>query len=1773
MDILDDESKMKVWDILETYAPVKTLCRCNPMFTVAIHLTGDVTMTNGYVIANANIFDAELIPSSFCGHPIHASKCDCEPLQSFPVKFPMWQWELIQSEYQSLILVGATWKDGVVDMSMYFSAVLPAPWRDAFQSTMDRSVTCFEMFAGGFGGWSHAIRALADQNIPIFTSCALDRDDLCCRAFVKSHAFDFAATNGTDCRSKMQDCEFRGINPKIFFHSSMENIWWMTFLKHERIDMWCMSPPCPPWSCVDLSAGLRRADGRNLILSLMLVALARPKVLALENVSSLISHKHWTIVKEVFCLIGYHIRWSKTLDLSDIIPQRRERLILIATDLRRTDAMPFVCQMWPTSLKHSFRSYGALMDIKLHERWMSNATLTPEELQLFLDPVNLPKDAKTSGHVKRSSRDVARYRIRTADDTAACILTSYGFPTLLHLPLIQRGGVYGSLVLEGGSLRKMVVPELLILMGLINETWMPCDLVQATQLIGNAISVPHALIGVLNGMMFMEVTHLDIPIQEVFASITGQAIRANIIHYRFDNDGVWIGRGDKDDDDILSTQPMLRLSHLIVQAPTESFTLLCQEGIQVKQILKALTGPSMPLQVDLELSQNPKIKMPVPEQLKMDGMDLTIIINVPCRFMMDEINFSVCQQSFVVILTDKLPIVVSRTSRFMIQDVWVSLIAAGHDTSQNLNFVGVAQRPFSLTDICPDAIFVVRPTAEVIESQLQSLKEHVLVSDRCIVWKGNVSVIREVHETLRKLGIVDVLSCLGWHFTMTIPKVEIDDEVVMFLTAKPGHLPATFQTAQSMCIVMTFLMLLPESKPFDHDFIFVRVKIWNSIVWKGFVQKSDTGNLFLQAWIQATEIFQTSMEMRLITQGRQMNPDWEIRHYTQVEQTITIHLVQGLSGGGPKRCEIDNPIIVDESTDESEPDPLQIENNSFDEAVTVLVNQMTQRFPNQIIHDLSQFDNMHFVVEACQMYASGTAAQVIRIMSTFHHTGIEAMLQEIGWSMVLEMKHYGQPSRANLLLFPTPGIRSGTVTLVQAFLVSALTILTFPDPCSDITHAIRVQIKMWGSWIFDRFVNGTLACRSFLDGWSRISAFMGKPSEMRLISRGRRVNPDQSIRHYRHRSRTGDFEVRMHLILELRGGGGTTPTNDQLTRTKNGVATLLLEQGCDLQETSQFVDRILSSAGFSAIDQILKQKGQTTQFAAMTALSKALNLVMPNGLKQAVARNNQVQKMLQKKAFQEVTLNPNDYQVKPGFLCNQDGTQCVQRECFRGSSTGFSLMDAESAQPWIQQQQCVSQDELGILVIGKCPAEGSAKCHRVAAPAFDKSEQPVILDCCLHQMGHKKLVVKPLKTTDVTVSSTSVMAFTVFKDEVDDRTWEQFISAPVRTMFELLAVTDVKINLPCPPWGRSWRDMKGKSSPTNALSFQCHVRVEDSNKKDLLKISGQAGLYVTPKSDNHEIDTNYGIIWLDQSLEQMRVLTSSFPQGLGLVKVVKGKSTKISRGIRVAKDDYSMAFKHFKPHVDIPDMVKVDYLAKLCPTPLGASMDDVKKWIKGMGWQARPIKPLGSETWLLGLTEKIDDQFVQWGDNMMLLSWLPNKRHEKSQAILAGPKPKSDIVENREQTPGMQPDPWASYLMNRKPIVESGASSKSQQSHASVIRAPEGPIEDRFKKQDAQIETLKSSVQMMSQQLDKRAKEYQEFQKQVATDFVDIKTDLTKQLAKSTDTFERTLHQSLRRQDEQLKSAIGDLKAFIQQTPIPQKKAKVAKPPGEHEEPDEGHDL
>ena len=58
--------------------------------------------------------------------------------------------------------------------------------------------------------------------------------------------------------------------------------------------------------------------------------LFQPQVVNMEMVSKITQHPHWKFVKQIIDWCGYVIHWIETLQLGEVIPQSRRRVLLIA---------------------------------------------------------------------------------------------------------------------------------------------------------------------------------------------------------------------------------------------------------------------------------------------------------------------------------------------------------------------------------------------------------------------------------------------------------------------------------------------------------------------------------------------------------------------------------------------------------------------------------------------------------------------------------------------------------------------------------------------------------------------------------------------------------------------------------------------------------------------------------------------------------------------------------------------------------------------------------------------------------------------------------------------------------------------------------------------------------------------------------------------------------------------------------------------------------------------------------------------------------------------------------------------------------------------------------------------------------------------------------------------------------------------------------------------------------------------------------------------------
>ncbi len=114
-------------------------------------------------------------------------------------------------------------------------------------------------------------------------------------------------------------------------------------LKPGDLDLLAACPPCQGFSTMRTKNGTRRnRDSRNDLIYdvLRLIRTTQPKSVMLENVPGLAANRRFAVFTERLEALGYHIRWDVLNTVDYGVPQRRRRLVLLASKLREPKFAP-----------------------------------------------------------------------------------------------------------------------------------------------------------------------------------------------------------------------------------------------------------------------------------------------------------------------------------------------------------------------------------------------------------------------------------------------------------------------------------------------------------------------------------------------------------------------------------------------------------------------------------------------------------------------------------------------------------------------------------------------------------------------------------------------------------------------------------------------------------------------------------------------------------------------------------------------------------------------------------------------------------------------------------------------------------------------------------------------------------------------------------------------------------------------------------------------------------------------------------------------------------------------------------------------------------------------------------------------------------------------------------------------------------------------------------------------------------------------------------------
>ena len=650
-------------DVTKKYACSDHICPCVDLHTCHVERYGQVVMSNAYVLVNVKVLrEGTAHQSGFGNMTFGVRRCAHDIDLSFQVRMSMNQWDHVCSKNMDFIVYQGVLKGFELDVRSKPSGVLTTPGNRIQEGVNGEFTTC-EWYAGGFSGWSHALRRLCQLGYNFTHKIALDIDPVAAQTYMNTHLFQ------NMCGPDVFRWDEEELPNHLFIQGDARVGSWHHLLGTTAFDIMLLSPPCPAFSMASSWQGLMKEDGRLTLEVWGMANLLKPKIMAMEMVAGMRNHEHWRLIRDVIEWSGYSIRSSSVVNLLEQAPQNRERLLLIAT-LDGVEFFPHRIVPWPAVVRPTLETFDCIL--KLDEPWLSQVKLDAFTLGVYMDPAMLPKSVnQRNQRGKKTKLDVEQYRIKFIQGTFGCVMSNYGFGHRLPQISLNTFGLYGTLFASAEALRFLAVPELAMLMAPLMPVWMPEDHRSAVKMIGNGISCPHALVVLVNCLGLL--TDLSgVEAQELFCEAMKSRLVASSIKIERKLNGFLFSR---DEETCRPTMMMHATCLVTVRSPTDAFQFHAEAGVCLVDALKTLTGDSMPNHVFLMPGGMLDSRVTLPTCFQADDSDVFLYAEVPSALRVHPSAFQLSENmgSCIAVLTGKGNVVLKRDHGMTVADVLMTL--------------------------------------------------------------------------------------------------------------------------------------------------------------------------------------------------------------------------------------------------------------------------------------------------------------------------------------------------------------------------------------------------------------------------------------------------------------------------------------------------------------------------------------------------------------------------------------------------------------------------------------------------------------------------------------------------------------------------------------------------------------------------------------------------------------------------------------------------------------------------------------------------------------------------------------------------------------------------------------------------------------------------------------------------------------------------------------------------------------------------------------------
>ena len=396
-----------------------------------------------------------------------------------------------------------------------------------------------ELYAGGIGGWSAAWTFLQEHSSISHETIAVEQDLPTCVAFAMNH--NAAVVNGL---GRLHAHDLSVLPKPVVVQAHIEQSGWWSAVGKWGVDIISISASCKPWSGAAAQPGLLAFEGESFAVATQLTKIFRPAMVFLEQVYGFNQHPHKPIIIALLKMAGYIIRWEKIVDAADQSAVHRFRWLAIAV---RFHDMSIVRKPFVSWKKIQCTPIGLDAIVRWDPAQLHTLRISEDALQKACQWQFLPPSKRCFAKHLNSSKVMAM-RCNQGKETVDTFMALYTSQRDLSEQVLRTKGYIAHFVQvpspEELSLGQEGTPrwwhpfEACMLHVCYKRCFIVNDRSQAWVHVGNQISVPHALLVIVNGLNLVLNDSAELDLHSLFGMLHKCHMQANRIHRTNFDEGI-----------------------------------------------------------------------------------------------------------------------------------------------------------------------------------------------------------------------------------------------------------------------------------------------------------------------------------------------------------------------------------------------------------------------------------------------------------------------------------------------------------------------------------------------------------------------------------------------------------------------------------------------------------------------------------------------------------------------------------------------------------------------------------------------------------------------------------------------------------------------------------------------------------------------------------------------------------------------------------------------------------------------------------------------------------------------------------------------------------------------------------------------------------------------------------------------------------------------------------------------------------------------------------